>query len=262
MNELQIFNYEAKDVRTVTIDNEPWWVAKDICDILEISNSRDAIQRIDSDDVGLTDIIDSIGRNQKSNIINESGLYALILQSRKPEAKKFKKWITSEVIPSIRKTGSYVIAPKNDDELILIGYKKLMDRVDSLKIELQEAQPKIELYDQAMNSTSTFPMGDVSKILNLGMGRNDLFRFLKNSHVLDEKNKPYQKYVDAGYFKLIETAYTNESGVTFLNTQCVAFQKGLDFISKLIKKDQEQQLVIAQQQTIVRRRSPLAIAQR
>jgi prophage antirepressor-like protein len=109
MHELQlqrVFNYQERQVRTVTMDGEPWFVAKDVCDVLEIENSRDTVRRLDEDEKGVG-IIDTLGGNQEMAIINEPGLYSLILTSRKPEAKEFKRWITHEVIPAIRKTGSY-----------------------------------------------------------------------------------------------------------------------------------------------------------
>ena len=104
MNKLTIFNYEGNTVRTVMKDGNPWWVLKDVCSVLEIGNSRDVMARLDSDEKGV-DIIDTPGGKQEVSIINESGLYSVILVSRKPEAKKFKRWVTHEVLPSIRRHG-------------------------------------------------------------------------------------------------------------------------------------------------------------
>ncbi|MBT2158390.1 Bro-N domain-containing protein [Clostridioides difficile] len=106
MNKLTIFNYEGNNVRTILKDGNPWWVLKDICSVLEIGNSRDVTSRLDSDEKGV-DIIDTPGGKQEVSIINESGLYSVILVSRKPEAKKFKRWVTHEVLPSIRRHGLY-----------------------------------------------------------------------------------------------------------------------------------------------------------
>ena len=106
--DLITFEYEEdQPFRTLYKDGEPWFVVSDVCKALGISNARDAASRLDEDDVGVTDVIDSVGRKQKSNITNESGLYELIFRSNKPEAKKFKKWVTKEVLPSIRKSGGY-----------------------------------------------------------------------------------------------------------------------------------------------------------
>jgi len=108
MNQMIPFKYEQNEIRVIQDEKgEPWWVAKDICDVLGISDVSDAVNRLDNDERGKTPIIDSLGRNQETLAVNESGLYTLILRSNKPEAKPFRKWVTSEVIPSIRKTGTY-----------------------------------------------------------------------------------------------------------------------------------------------------------
>lgn len=107
MNELTIFNYEQKEVRTVQIDGEPWFVAKDVCDVLDLKDHRTSINLLDDDERHTVPVTDALGRNQETFIINEPGLYSLIIRSRKPEAKAFKRWITHEVLPTIRKTGTY-----------------------------------------------------------------------------------------------------------------------------------------------------------
>lgn len=103
MNNIQIFKYENNDVRTVELNGEPWFALKDVCAVLGISNHKMTAQRLDADEVILTDLTDSMGRQQETTVINESGLYNVILRSDKPEAKPFRKWVTSEVLPSIRK---------------------------------------------------------------------------------------------------------------------------------------------------------------
>ena len=112
MNSLSVFTYKSNSVRTIKKDGEPWFVAKDLCEILGIANSRDALTRLDDDEKDAVGLTDSIGRNQNTAIVSESGMYALVLSSRKPEAKPFRKWVTSVVLPSIRKTGQYSIEPQ------------------------------------------------------------------------------------------------------------------------------------------------------
>lgn len=107
MNNLQIFSYNGNQVRTVEVNGETWWVLKDVCRVLELSHTTDIARRLDEDEVDLIDLTDNLGRKQKTYIINESGLYSVILRSDKTEAKPFRKWVTSEVLPSIRKSGSY-----------------------------------------------------------------------------------------------------------------------------------------------------------
>lgn len=106
MNAMQVFNYEGNEVRTIMKDNEPWWVLADVCRVLDIQNNRNAARRLDDDEKGVH-LMDTLGGGQKMTIINESGLYKVILRSDKPEAKKFTRWVTHEVLPTIRKTGSY-----------------------------------------------------------------------------------------------------------------------------------------------------------
>ncbi|MDZ8106122.1 MAG: Bro-N domain-containing protein [Nostoc sp. DedQUE12a] len=111
MSNLSIFNFESHEIRFVGTADNPWWVAADVCKVLDIRNSRDAIAKLDDDEKGVA-ITDTLGGKQEMVTINESGLYSLVLTSRKPQAKRFKKWLTSEVIPSIRKTGSYGSKPQ------------------------------------------------------------------------------------------------------------------------------------------------------
>ena len=118
MNELQVFNYNGNEVRTIQKDGEPWWVLKDVCEVLDISQAVRVAERLDEDEVSQTHITDSLGRQQSTYIINESGLYNVILRSDKPEAKPFRKWVTSEVLPSIRKHGAYMTPQKIEEALL------------------------------------------------------------------------------------------------------------------------------------------------
>lgn len=116
MNDILVFHYKSSEVRTVELNGEPWFALKDVCAVLGISNHKMTAQRLDADEVSLTDLTDSMGRQQETTVVNESGLYNVILRSDKPEAKPFRKWVTSEVLPSIRKTGSYTV-PKLSKEM-------------------------------------------------------------------------------------------------------------------------------------------------
>ncbi len=131
MSNLIPFNYNSKEVRTTLLDGDPWFVCKDVCDILDISNSRDAIDRLDSDEMGVVST-DTLGGKQNLTYVNESGLYSLVLGSRKPEAKQFKRWITHDVIPSIRKHGMYA-----KDEL-LDNPDLMIEVLQELKREREE----------------------------------------------------------------------------------------------------------------------------
>lgn len=139
MNNLQIFDFKGNNVRTVMIDGEVWFVAKDICDVLGLTNSRQALSGLDDEDKKGVSIDDTLGGKQTMNAINESGLYQLVFASRKPEAKDFKRWVTSEVLPSIRKTGQYSQEGLTNAQLILKQAQELVD-LENRQIALQRQQ--------------------------------------------------------------------------------------------------------------------------
>lgn len=135
MNDLQIFVYSGEQLRTVQRDDGLWWVLRDVCRVLNIGNVTDTKKRLDPDEVDLTDLIDSMGRVQSTTIINEPGLYAVILRSDKPEAKAFKRWVTHDVLPSIRKTGAYGVPPERLAKLD--EYQAKLDRNRKLLADIE-----------------------------------------------------------------------------------------------------------------------------
>lgn len=139
MNGLQVFEYNSKEVRTVQRDGDPWWVLADVCEALELKNSRQVAKRLDADEKGVT-FSYTLGGEQELTIINEPGLYTVILRSNKPEAKKFKRWITHEVLPSIRQTGAYAMASKQDARLeaLIEEVRRLTECVAVITERLQE----------------------------------------------------------------------------------------------------------------------------
>lgn len=150
MNDLQIFNYHDTPIRTVEKDGELWWVLKDVCDVLGISRARDVAARLDSDEAVLTGVIDGAGREQPTYIVNEPGLYNVILRSDKPEAKDFKRWVTHEVLPSIRRTGSYALSqaqPLTPAQLIAAQAQLLVDmekRMDEVRGQTRALEAKVD----------------------------------------------------------------------------------------------------------------------
>ena len=235
MNELQIFNSEEfGEIRTVTIDNEPWFVAKDVCEALKHTNPTMAMQMLEEDE--RTKL--SLGRAGETNVINESGLYTLIIKSNLPNAKKFRKWVTSEVLPSIRKNGGYIanqeqMTPEQIVANALIVAQNIISQKDR---QIEEMKPKADFFDAVADSKTAISMNEVAKVLNIkGYGRNNLFEFLRENKVLDRWNVPYQRYVDNGWFRVIEQHY-QKNGEPIITTKTLVYQKGVDGIRKMIEK--------------------------
>ncbi len=230
MNNLQIFNFKGNSLRTVMIGMEPWFVAKDICDVLTLSNSRKTLQTIETDEVTSSYVIDSLGRKQKMNCVNESGLYSLIMQSRKPEAKKFKRWVTHEVLPSIRKTGSYII-PDKREHLLAMAVLEAEKIIKEQRLLLLENNEKVEAFDTFLTAHNNQPMNVVAK--SLGMGRNNLFAILRESSIFMDNNTPYQRYMR--HFVVIERIIPIGAEAIF-KPQTFVKPSGVEFIRKLLAR--------------------------
>ena len=164
MNDIQIFNYGYNPVRVIEKDGLPWFVAKDVCDVLEIKNSRDAISVLDNDEKDDVEISDTIGRMQPTNIISESGLYTLIMRSSKPQAKAFRKWVTGTVLPAILRTGYYEISNKAHPELpagVLEGAKLIFESAGIKDNQLTIAMDNVY---KSYTGRSALAAGDVQLI--------------------------------------------------------------------------------------------------
>lgn len=248
MNEIKIFrNEEFGEIRTVTIDGEPWFVGKDIATALGYKNTRQAIStNVDTEDKGVHSV-DTPSGKQNMSIINESGLYALIFGSKLESAIRFKHWVTSEVLPSIRKHGAYMTNEVIERTLTDPDY--LIQLATALKEERQArklAEEKIEqqktlvdFANQVSDTTDLIDMKTMAKLLkdsNINIGRNRLFEFLRIKKILMKDNQPYQQYIDAGYFKVNEYTYTNSLGQTKTNRQTFITGKGQLYITKKVKE--------------------------
>ena len=238
MNELQVFNNdEFGSIRTVTIENEPWFVGKDVAEVLGYTNPSKALSdHVDTEDKLNNETLLSLGQ-RGGWLINESGLYSLILSSKLPSAKKFKRWVTSEVLPAIRKTGSYNLPDFSNPAEAARAWAKEYEEKQKALAQVTEMKPKAEFYDDVTGSTDTIDIGSVAKVLNIpNMGRNKLFSFLRENKILNKRNEPYQEYVDKGYFRQIETSWEH-NGTTHINLKTVVFQKGVDYIRQLVLKE-------------------------
>lgn len=226
----EIFNFKGQEVRTVTIDNEPYFVGKDVADILGYSNSRDALSKhVDTEDK-LTSQIATAGQMRNQTIINESGLYSLILSSKLPQAKEFKRWVTSEVLPAIRKQGAYVTDYKAVDLLTnpnALGnfLQGLTEQVKHLETKIEKDKPKVLFADAVSASKSSCLIGELAKILKqngINIGQNKLFQWLRaNGYLISRRgeswNQPTQKSMQLGLFELKKTAINHSDGHTTTN---------------------------------------------
>ena len=214
-SDVQIFKNETfGEIRTAVIDGEPWFVAVDVCRALEIVNSRDALTRIDEDEKGVV-LTDTPGGKQEVTTVNEPGLYSLVLGSRKPEAKVFKRWITHEVIPSIRKNGGYIAGQEtmSDVELMaraLIVAQNVIEeknrQISGLTEENLLMKPKAEYFDDLVDRKLLTNFRDTAKEFHIGQKRFIAFLTDNGYAYRDAKGRilPHQKYVDAGLFELKE----------------------------------------------------------
>lgn len=255
MNELQIFkSQEFGQVRTVTIDGEPWFVAKDVADALGYSNSRDALARHVDDEDKTSVVIPDTGSNYKSKatLINESGLYSLVLSSKLPTAKKFKHWITSEVLPAIRRTGGYIANAETmtDAEImskaLLIAKKTIENReqrIHSLEAETERMKPKEIFADAVSASSSSILIGDLAKILHgngIKIGRGRLFAWMREHGFLIKQkgtsyNMPTQRAMELGLFRVKEGSYVDGKGNNIITKTTKVTGKGQQyFINKFL----------------------------
>ncbi len=236
----QIFNYQGRDVRTVNLSGVIWFVVADVCRVLGLSNPTEAIRALD-DDERMTLRISEGG--PEANVINEPGLYTLILRSNKYEAKEFKRWVTHEVLPAIKKHGGYLTpetveaALLNPDTIIRLAtsLKEERERRQVAEIMLQEVAPKVEFYEAVSASNDLISMSEAAKILNYdGIGQNNLFRILRGCGVFKEGTKePKQEHVSNGRFVFKEYPF-QAGGRERIGKKAYVTQKGLKWIKKVL----------------------------
>ncbi|NHI75220.1 phage repressor protein/antirepressor Ant [Lactococcus petauri] len=247
MNQLQNFNFNNLQVRTVLIENEPWFVAKDVADILEYSETAQMTRRLDSEDsmsVKLT------GMNMKSTIINESGLYEAIIGSKKKDARKFKRWITHEVLPTIRKHGSYMTDAKAQDVLTGNGLADMLsqaaEQLRAKELVISEMKPKALFADSVAASNQSILIGELAKYLKqngVDIGANRLFAWLReNGWLINRKgeqwNQPTQKGLNRGLFEIKKRVLNNPDGTVFTTSTTKVTGKGqIYFVNKFLQND-------------------------
>lgn len=250
MNEVQLFNFENHEVRSLLLNNEPWFVGKDVADVLGYSNSRKAMaDHVDDEDKEVLTsrnvTLENIP-NRGITVVNESGLYSLILSSKLPSAKKFKRWVTSEVLPALRKTGQYQVKELSGSELMAKALIEAQSVLAAKDKQIEEMKPKALFADAVATSHTSILVGELAKILKqngIDMGQKRLFAWLREKGYLIKRqgtdyNMPTQKAMDLGLFEIKEGSYVNGSGVNITTKTPKVTGKGQQyFINKFLAKE-------------------------
>lgn len=253
MNNIKVFeNNEFGTVRTVEVDREPFFVGKDVAEILGYSNPQKAIRdHVDEEDKTLNESFTVNGT--MAVLINESGLYSLVLSSKLPNAKRFKRWVTSEVLPAIRKTGGYIAGADTMSEAeimaraVLIGQRTIEEqkrKIDNLQNEIDVNRPKVLFADAVSASHTSILIGELAKILRgngCNIGQNRLFERLRNDGYLmkcgTSKNIPTQRAMEMGLFEIKEGSYINGNGVNVITKTTKVTGKGQTFfVNKFLRE--------------------------
>lgn len=219
-NEIQIFKFNDHPVRIVEKDGEPWWVAKDVCDILELCDVSMSVASLDDDEKGTSKVC-TPGGIQSMTVVNEPGLYFLVLRSRKPQAKAFQRWATHEVFPAIRKTGSYSMTPQlpqNYLEALEALVEKEKERL-ALSVKIEEDKPKVDFYNAVGATNNDIIVRDMAKLLcqnGFDIGERRLYAQLREKGYLikakPDWNRPTQRAMELGLFRVQEKVLYNEIG--------------------------------------------------
>ncbi|HAQ0792293.1 TPA: phage antirepressor KilAC domain-containing protein [Enterococcus faecium] len=242
MNTPQIFNFEQNKVRTILVNDEPYFVGKDVAEILGYERADNAIRNHVDDEDKLTHQISASGQNRNMTIINESGLYSLILKSKLPSAKKFKRWVTSEVLPTIRKHGMYATDEllNNPDLLIEVATKLKEERTLRLIAEqrVNELQPKADYYDRILNNKGLVTVSTIAK--NYGMSAVSFNKLLHELGIQFNQSGTwllYSKFQDKGYTHIEPFDYEDKNGNRQVKTRMKWTQKGHIFLYETLKKN-------------------------
>lgn len=233
-NQLQVFDFEGSNVRTVNIDGNPYFVGKDVATILGYKNTKDALLKHVDDEDKLGSQIATSGQKREMKVINESGLYSLVLSSKLPSAKKFKRWVTSEVLPAIRKTGAYQAKPK-DNYQIPATYGEALQLAATLQTKIEHDAPSLKYFHDQMRNPGLMTTTEIAK--DYGWSARKLNKYLESKGVIYRQGNKwviYQKYADKGYSQYEPFPYDNNKGV---KNNLKWTQRGKKFIYDLLAED-------------------------
>ena len=250
-NNIQNFSFNGNQVRTVLINDEPYFVGKDVAEILGYKNARDALYKHVDEEDKLGSRFATSGQNRQMTVINESGLYSLILSSKLPQAKQFKHWVTSEVLPSIHKYGAYA-TPQTIESIIdnpdfgiklLQSLKSEQNKNKKLESQNKAMKPKALFADAVETSNTSILVGQLAKLLKqngVDIGQNKLFKYLRDNHYLGQRgeyyNMPTQYSMEMGLFEIKERTIQNPDGsVKTVRTTKVTGKGQTYFVNKFLK---------------------------
>ena len=231
-NDITPFAFEGQQVRVVVIDGDPWFVLADLTRALGLTQFR--AERLDDGLIRNHPITDQLGRNQQATIVSEAGMYEVVIRSDKPDAVAFRRWITGDVLPSIRRTGAYG-APREltPDEIVHRAMQITAARVEELQARVDELEPAAQRWDAFMDADGTYDLNAAAKVLDPtgSTGRVKLMRRLRNDGVLNRDNTPRQEHLTAGRFTLKVGHWTRPDGVTQVSRSTRVTPKGLDWLA-------------------------------
>lgn len=240
MNELQTFNFNNQPVRTVQLNNQPYWVLKDVCDVLELSNPTVVANRLEDDERAKF----NLGRQGEATVITESGLYAVILRSDKPNAKEFRKWVTSEVLPTIRKHGAYA-TPQTIEQMIndpdftiqlLTELKKERESVNLLAATVKEYEPKVSYYDKILKNKSLMNTTVIAQDYGMSASAfNKKLHELRIQHKVGDQWILYIEHQGNGYVHSDPFIFTDKDGNNHITQTTKWTQKGRLFLYDKLK---------------------------
>lgn len=224
--QIQKFNFDGEEIR-VSHDEQgnPWFIANDVCAVLEIVNSRDALTRLDDDEKGVVSTY-TLGGEQEQSAINESGLYSLVLSSRKPEAKRFKKWVTAEVLPTLRKTGSYTMQVPTTLSGALRLAADQAERIEQQALQLEQQRPAVEFVERYVEARSSKAISDVAKII--GAKPKAFFEWLHSEGVIFKRGGSWIPY--SGHEHRFEVKTGEASGHAFVQSRFTP--EGVEWIAR------------------------------
>lgn len=248
MANIQVFEYKNSKVRTVDMDGEAWFVLKDVCAVLGISNNRMAADRLDDDEKGVS-LIDTLGGKQEMVIVNESGLYHVILRSDKPEAAPFRRWVTNDVLPAIRKTGSYNAPQLTRSQLLATALIAAHEELEEKDKQIETMRPKVLFADAVSASKKSILVGELAKLLSqngINIGQNRLFDWMrKNSYLIKDPkrsdyNLPTQRSMEKGLFEIKETTIQHSDHVSINRTPKVTGKGQVYFVNLFLKSEKQE----------------------